>query len=99
MDSGVVTGTKGKHDTPKGLYYISECIPGKYLVGDGYKTWVNKWMRLTNQGVGLHDATWRSIFGDSIYTYSGSHGCINLPSSFADKLFKVAYTGMPTIIY
>lgn len=99
MDSGVVTGTKGKHDTPKGLYYISECIPGKYLVGDGYKTWVNKWMRLTNQGVGLHDATWRSTFGGSIYTYSGSHGCINLPSSFASELFKVAYTGMPAIIY
>ena len=99
MESDVVTGTKGKHDTPKGLYYMSECIPGKYLVGDGYKTWVNKWMRLTNQGVGLHDATWRSAFGGSIYTYSGSHGCINLPSSFADKLFKIAYTGMPVVIY
>lgn len=99
MESDVVTGTKGKHDTPKGLYYMSECIPGKYLVGDGYKTWVNKWMRLTNTGVGLHDATWRSSFGGSIYTYSGSHGCINLPSSFADKLFKVAYTGMPVVVY
>ena len=99
MESDVVTGTKGKHDTPKGMYYMSECIPGKYLVGDGYKTWVNKWMRLTNTGIGLHDATWRSSFGGSIYTYSGSHGCINLPSSFADKLFKIAYTGMPVVVY
>ena len=99
MESDVVTGTKGKHDTPKGLYYMSECIPGKYLVGDGYKTWVNKWMRLTNQGVGLHDATWRSAFGGSIYTYSGSHGCVNLPSGFANNLFNIAYTGMPVIIY
>lgn len=99
MESDVVTGTKGKHDTPQGLYYMSECVPGKYLVGDTYKTWVNKWMRLTNTGIGLHDATWRSSFGGSIYTYSGSHGCINLPSSFADKLFKIAYTGMPVIVY
>lgn len=99
MDSAIVTGTKGKHDTPKGLYYMSECIPGKYLVGDGYKTWVNKWMRLTNSGIGLHDAEWRSSFGGSIYTYSGSHGCVNLPSGFANNLFNIAYTGMPVIIY
>lgn len=99
MESDVVTGTKGKHDTPKGMYYISERIDGKYLTGDTYKTWVNQWMRLTNQGVGLHDAYWRGRFGGSIYKYNGSHGCINLPKSFAKELFNAVKWKTAVIIY
>lgn len=99
MESDVVTGTKGRHDTPTGVYYISECINGKYLKGDGYRTWVNKWMRLTNTGIGLHDATWRSSFGGQIYKSGGSHGCINLPKKFAYDLFEEAYVNMPVVVY
>ena len=99
MDTDTVTGTQGKHDTPKGIYYISERINGKYLRGADYTTWVNKWMRLTNSGVGLHDAYWRKSFGGSIYKTSGSHGCINLPKSFAYKLYDETYVNMPVIIY
>lgn len=98
-ESDIVTGRKGVHDTPTGVYYITECINGKYLVGDTYRTWVNKWMRLTNRGIGLHDATWRSSFGDSIYVTNGSHGCINLPRDFAYALYEKAYVGLPVIIY
>lgn len=99
VESDVVTGRKGVHDTPTGVYYITECINGKYLIGDTYKTWVNKWMRLTNRGIGLHDATWRSSFGGSIYMTDGSHGCINLPKDFAYALYEKAYVGLPVIIY
>lgn len=100
MSSPCVTGNVSLgHGTPRGIYYISERVNGKYLTGDGYKTWVNKWMRLTNMGVGLHDAYWRGYFGGSIYRTNGSHGCINLPSSFASKLYDIAYVGMPVIIY
>ena len=97
--SDIVSGTYGKHDTPTGVFFVSEITDGKYLVGDGYKTWVNKWLRLTETGVGLHDATWRSVFGGDIYKSSGSHGCINLPAATAEKLFKRAYYGMPVVIY
>lgn len=99
MEADVVTGTRGKTDTPKGIYYISERIGGKYLTGDNYKTWVNQWMRLTNSGVGLHDAYWRSSFGGNIYTYSGSHGCINLPKDFAKKLFDSVERKTAVIVY
>lgn len=99
QESDIVTGAKGRHDTPTGVYYISECINGKYLRGADYVTWVNKWMRLTNSGIGLHDATWRGKFGGNIYTYNGSHGCINLPKKFAYDLFDKAYVGLPVIIY
>ena len=99
LDSDVVTGTKGKHDTPLGIYYITEMIDGKYLRGDNYVTWVNKWIRITNRGHGLHDATWRNRFGNNIYTYNGSHGCVNIPKKVAYELFEIAEIGMPVIIY
>ena len=100
MDSACVTGNSNKgHDTPKGTYFISERVNGKYLTGDNYKTWVNKWMRLTNTGVGLHDAYWRYSFGGQIYNSNGSHGCINLPKDFAYKLYDKTYVGMPVIVY
>ena len=98
-ESDVITGRQNVHDTPTGVFYITECINGKYLRGADYKTWVNKWMRLTNSGIGLHDATWRSSFGGNIYTYNGSHGCINLPKKFAYDLYEHAYVGLPVIIY
>lgn len=100
MSSPCVTGTKGSHDTPKGIYRIIERRPeGKTLKGADYETWVNKWMRITWEGVGLHDADWRSSFGGSIYKYNGSHGCINLPYSFASKLCSAVDWGFPVIVY
>lgn len=100
METDCVTGNTGlNRNTPTGIYFISEMVDGKYLRGADYTTWVNKWMRLTNSGIGLHDAYWRSSFGGSIYTYNGSHGCINLPKKFAYNLYDIAFIGEPVIIY
>lgn len=100
MESDIVSGNVLKgNDTPTGIYFISEKVDGKYLKGANYKTWVNKWMRLTNSGIGLHDAYWRSSFGNNIYKTNGSHGCINLPKDFAYNLYDITYIGMPVIIY
>lgn len=102
MDTPCVTGTAGtSRATPTGSYYISEMVDGKYLVGATYRTWVNKWMRLTNDGVGLHDAAWRasSEFGGNTYTYDGSHGCINLPKSFAYDLYDNVKVGMLVVVH
>lgn len=100
MESDIVTGTANTdRETPTGIYYISEKIADKYLTGATYKTWVNHWMRLTNTGVGLHDAYWRGSFGGSIYTYNGSHGCINLPKDFAKELFDIVERKTAVIIY
>ncbi len=99
-ESDVVTGkVAGRHDTPTGVYYILEMVPGKHLRGADYVSWVNRWMRVTWDGVGLHDATWRRSFGGQIYRNSGSHGCINLPKDFAYGLYKEVYLGMPVIIF
>lgn len=100
MESDIVTGTVNTdRETPTGIYYISEKIAGKYLTGSTYKTWVNQWMRLTNSGIGLHDAYWRDFFGGSIYKYDGSHGCLNLPKDFAKELFDNVERKTAVIIY
>ena len=100
METDIVTGDATKHrDTHTGCYFISEHINGKYLIGENYKTWVNKWMRLTNQGVGLHDAKWQPRFGGNRYKGHGSHGCINLPPKFASDLFDTVSVGWLVVIY
>jgi lipoprotein-anchoring transpeptidase ErfK/SrfK len=60
---------------------------------------VSYWMPLTYEGIGLHDASWRGAFGGSIWTYNGSHGCINLPVSFAPKLYDKVKVGTPVAVY
>ena len=99
-ESDCVTGnTSLKRGTPEGAYYISERIPGKYLTGADYKTWVDRWMRLTNSGIGLHDAKWKKKFGGNIYKTNGSHGCINLPVKYAYKLYDETEVGMLVVVH
>lgn len=82
----------GGHSTPTGMFYLDYKTTDTYLRGrnnDGskYNSHVNFWMPF-NGGIGLHDATWRSRFGGTIYRYNGSHGCINLPYSVAKKIYE-----------
>lgn len=98
-ESNVVTGRAGVHDTPRGVYKITEHLRNTVLRGTGYATRVSYWMRLNPQGIGLHDATWRGTFGGSIYKTNGSHGCINLPISFARELFENTENYIPVVIY
>ena len=64
-----------------------------------YESPVTFWMQF-NGGIGLHDAAgWRSTYGGSIYYYSGSHGCVNLPYSLAETLYKNYDIGDPVVVY
>ena len=87
------------HATPAGVYTIKSKETNRYLVGPGYKSWVNFWMPF-NGGIGLHDADgWRWVYGGSIYQYSGSHGCINLPYSAAQNTYNNISVGTYVILY
>lgn len=99
LKSNVVTGHKGHTNTPKGTYHIRGKSRSAYLVGDDYVSFVNYWMLIdSGSQIGLHDATWRSSFGGSIYKYNGSHGCINLPYKVAKKIYKKAPVGTKVIV-
>ena len=59
---------------------------------------VNYWMAFVGGMYGFHDATWRSYFGGYIYTYDGSHGCVNLPLWAAETLYNNVEVGTPVFI-
>ena len=52
-----------------------------------------------NAGIGIHDASWRSVFGGNIYKSNGSHGCINSPYYLAKAIFDNIETGTPVVCY
>lgn len=97
-DSDCVSGQTPGHKTPGGLYGLTYKKMHATLIGEDYSTPVAYWMPF-NGGIGLHDASWRSKFGDDIYTYSGSHGCVNLPVDKAAELFDYVEEGMPIVCY
>ena len=97
--SPCVTGnTRTKHDTTIGVHKIILLDTNRMLKGSYGTAHVDYWMRFTNGGQGLHDAKWRKKFGGNIYTYDGSHGCVNLPKDVAATIYANAYLGMPVIV-
>ncbi len=86
------------YSTPTGIYYVSWKTTDYTM--KTYDAFVNYWMPIDDStGVGLHDATWRSSFGGEIYKTNGSHGCINLPYSAAEYIYKNTSTGIPVIVH
>ncbi len=103
MESDVVTGKLTKErKTTVGVHRVYGKERDRYLgtmAVQGYRSFVQYWMPFNWDGQGLHDASWRSKFGGTIYKNGGSHGCVNLPSSFAGKLYKEVTIGMPVVVY
>lgn len=84
--------------TPAGVYRLKFKQTNAVLVGDTYRTPVSYWMPF-NGGIGIHDATWRGAFGGQIYTYGGSHGCVNAPFTLAQTIFRNIDAGTPIVCY
>lgn len=106
VDSDLVSGTENaSRYTPDGVYSVRYKQYGAVLRGprtaDGsysYESPVTFWMPFNN-GIGLHDATWRGSFGGDIYLHSGSHGCVNLPYKAAQTVYNNIEAGCPVIVY
>lgn len=98
-DTDCVSGKATKDRmTPDGTYSITYKEKDATLVGENYESAVKYWMPF-NGNIGLHDASWRSSFGGDIYMTSGSHGCVNLPSDAAAKVFESVEKGEAVIVY
>ncbi|MBO6159008.1 MAG: peptidoglycan binding domain-containing protein [Firmicutes bacterium] len=99
METDVVTGNRGVTDTPKGVFVIWAKRTKVTLIGEDYQTPVELWLPITWDGIGIHDASWRSTFGGSLYDGGGSHGCINTPYSFCQPFFDTVELETPVVIY
>lgn len=109
-ESDCVSGnTSEDHATPEGVYAITDSmasgnikLTGKMLATTGqpeYISYVSYWMPFIDNSYALHDATWRSTFGGSVYATNGSHGCVNLPYSAAQELYGLVSVGTPVIVH
>ena len=107
LQTAVVSGKNDpKHKTPAGAFTAYDKRQNKIMRGERrpngtyeYETTAKYWIRLNNQGVGLHDAPWRSSFGGNIWRTGGSHGCVNLPASVAPKIYELIDNGTPIAVY
>ena len=99
VETDVVTGNAdGWHNTPRGFHSIYSRARNTTLSGPGYSSFVEYWMAFCG-GCGIHDASWRSRFGGSIYKGDGSHGCVNTPISKVKIIYNNASVGTPVIVY
>lgn len=99
IESDFVSGNLARgYDTPTGAYGITYTQKDAVLRGENYETPVTYWMPFAGN-VGMHDAYWRSSFGGAIYKTSGSHGCINLPTSAAKVIFENVSANYPVLVY
>lgn len=101
LESDIVSGYPyNGHSTPTGVFCVWSREKDRQLVGETYDTHVDYWMPINWDGVGLHDAWWQTSFGGTVYqTKYGSHGCINLPTDIAAKIYENVAVGTPVIIY
>ena len=99
IDSDFVSGNVSRGNaSPTGAFGITYTEKNATLRGENYETPVTYWMPFAGN-VGMHDAYWRSKFGGTIYKYSGSHGCINLPPEVAKVVFENVKTNYPVLVY
>ena len=95
----VVTGNTGlRRGTPQGTNYVYSKERNRVLRGPGYASPVKYWMPVKG-GVGIHDSSWRSRYGGTIYKTDGSHGCINTPLDEVVKLYDMVEIGTPCVIF
>lgn len=101
VESDVVSGLPtSERETKTGVFPLAYKKSPATLSSDvnGYSVDVNYWMPFY-EGQGLHDATWRSSFGGSIYQSDGSHGCVNLPEDVAATIYNNIEAGCAIVIY
>ncbi len=105
----VVTGTedtsKGRDNrTPTGVYYImykktDTVLRGQNDDGSKYTSPVKYWMPFTEDGCGLHDASWRKDWSKNAYLEGGSHGCVNIRPDDIQSVWDNVYVNEPVIVY
>lgn len=93
LSSDIVTGVN--NGTPTGNYRVLNKARNVTLKGANYTSFVNYWIAFIGHSYGIHDASWRTNFGGSIYKYNGSHGCINMPYTNVSKLYNMVDIGTP----
>lgn len=98
VETPVTTGSIAHGGTDPRVVYVYSIIPNKWLVGPTWRNFVKYWVAIQG-AIGIHDASWRDVYGGTEYLYNGSHGCVNTPEEAMAKLFNRVEIGTPVIVY
>lgn len=100
VDTPVVTGNPNMAgmETPVGCFAIDDKVSPAMFTGDGYQQSVNYWIPFNGE-VGIHDAPWRSRFGENVYQWEGSHGSVDVPYDQMASIYANIDIGAPVVIY
>ena len=98
LSSDVVTGNPST-PTNIGLFTVTYKEKNATLEGPGYCRPVERWIPF-DEDIGMHDASWRyGVFGGDIYTYNGSHGCVNMPLDAVSKVYDYVDAGTQVLVH
>ena len=100
LSTHVVTGKPGEYATPTGTFSVKYKATDVDLTGPTWNVRVKYWMPFYS-GYGMHDASWRSsaeFQNKNTYKYAGSHGCVNMSFSAAQKMYRNISVGTKVII-
>ncbi len=110
----LITSGRPELATPTGTYYVMAKLSPYEFVSPWPKTspyWyetatANYALRFTGRGHYIHDAPWRATFGPGTNgsgppgaSFTGSHGCVNVPYEAMSWLFSWVGTGVPIVIH
>ncbi len=103
--STIITTGRPALATPPGSYRITaKYSPFRFVspwpYGSPYwyeSSWVSYAMLFRGGGYFIHDAPWRSIWGNP--WVSGSHGCVNVPAGSMTTLWSFADIGTPVVVH
>ncbi|MDR0500091.1 MAG: L,D-transpeptidase/peptidoglycan binding protein [Coriobacteriales bacterium] len=108
LETDIVTGLPSNsiRDTPTGVYFLFRKTSPQKMVGEiqangrpEYEAVVQYCMWFTDEGHAAHDASWQTSFGGDVYTYNGSHGCLNMPPPKAAELYALIEIDTPVVIH
>ncbi len=99
VHTDVVTGYRNWTDTPTGYYTVENKDTDCWLIGPDFSVFVKYWVGFIGKLYGIHDASWRTEFGDDLYTRNGSHGCVNTPEDAMAVIHENIDIGTPVLVF
>lgn len=101
---GIVSGLPTtERMTYPGIYQLwmketNKTMKGRTSEGS-YESKCSYWNYISQNSIGIHDATWQSSFGGDRYKIYGSHGCVGVSLSDAQYIHDNIPLGTVVIMY
>ena len=100
LDTSIVSGTATpKRATPTAVMQVLDKKTDHTMRGSYGESHADFVLNIHESGIHIHDSSWRDEYGDDIWLYDGSHGCINTPRSKMEALYEMVDISTPVIIY